>query len=131
MSAKHGRLFTKLFQAEKSVDVDIFLDLNYNFKGQVINNKWQIRNNFVLTMELLADIFVYVQKHLLPTKVYFPISKFFHSPKIEMGILKNDYSNSYILLDQINRVIKKSPRIYQSHLSNFLYIAKKNKKDAR
>jgi uncharacterized protein (DUF58 family) len=44
LSAKYQELYTNIFQQEKSLDLDIFLDINYNRRGGDYPNVEQVRS---------------------------------------------------------------------------------------
>lgn len=108
-TAKHSELYTSLFQQEKDVSLDVFFDVNYNRKAHAEN-----------VMEFFADIIVYCQKNGIRIKLFWP-------PTHVLSIDKHR-ERAYESIDTLMHLIKKSPKIYRSHLSKFLEDAKKNTK---
>lgn len=43
LSAKYQELYTNIFQQEKSLNLDMFFDINYNRRGGKIANAEQVR----------------------------------------------------------------------------------------
>lgn len=115
ITAKLDTLFVNIAQEEKSVDLDIFLDINYNRKGETIAG-----HNAQLALNLFGDILVYAKKHLLPINLYLPWA-------IHQNI-KQDFTVAYTFLHQFPQYLKKIPRRYQSSVPSFLQKAKAKKK---
>ncbi len=115
LSAKMNKLFVNTFQEDKSVDLDVFLDINYNRKGTT-----QYGNNAQLVLDLLGDILIYSKKYLVNLHIFIP----------EYIQQANSYNliDAYSLLDRFPHILTHISKKYQSGLDTFLIHAKNKRK---
>ncbi|NOZ44528.1 MAG: DUF58 domain-containing protein [bacterium] len=122
LSAKQQQLFINLFQEEKSIDLDIFLDINYNRKGK-FNQEINSRH----ALNLLSDILVYSQKYLLPVQLFYPQIQ---QKGFQLHYKKRDtkFTNIYQFLDTFPQLLNTIPRYYHTLLPAFLEYSIKHSK---
>lgn len=70
LSAKYQELYTNIFQQEKSLSLDMFLDINYNRRGGNIPNEEQV-------LAYAEDIISYCQKQQIHITFFSPESRLF------------------------------------------------------
>ena len=69
LSAKYQELYTNIFQQEKSLSLDVFLDINYNRRGGKISNVEQVR-------AYAEDIISYCQQEQISIRFFYPEQNF-------------------------------------------------------
>lgn len=113
LSAKYQELYTNIFQQEKSLNLDIFLDINYNRRGGKITNTEQVR-------AYAEDIVSYCQREQIGIRFFWPEQKFFVTTKlVEKTMPRNSDEIKKFLHDLLAKV-KKTKKIYESSLFPFL-----------
>lgn len=113
LSAKYQELYTNIFQQEKSLNLDIFLDINYNRRGGKIANAEQVR-------AYAEDIVSYCQHEQIGIRFFWPEQKFFGTAKlVEKTMPRNSDEVKKFLHDLLAKV-KKTKKIYESSLLPFL-----------
>jgi uncharacterized protein (DUF58 family) len=70
LSAKYQELYTNIFQQEKSLSLDICMDINYNRRGGKITNTEQVR-------VYAEDIISYCQHQQINIRFFYPEQKIF------------------------------------------------------
>lgn len=125
ISAKLDQLFVNIFEQEKAIDLDIFLDINYNWRWTAANKD---KPNSHIALELLWDILVYARKKLLPTKIYYPHTALFWATKLNELILNKELNQAYVLLSRIPGILRKQKPKHTSILQDFIVHSKKNSK---
>ncbi|HBB04927.1 TPA: hypothetical protein DCZ39_08905 [Patescibacteria group bacterium] len=83
LSAKYQELYTNIFQQERSLNLDIFFDINYNRRGGKIANAEQVR-------AYAEDIVSYCQKQQISIRFFSPEQKFFGSAKLVEKMTKRN-----------------------------------------
>lgn len=122
-TAKHNELWTSIFQQEKDITLDVFFDINYNWKS------WNEIKNYEKVMEFWADMIVYCKKNWIRIKVFYTQNSWLdrkssiHSIDIDKHI-----ERAYHFIDTLYKLVKHTPKQYKSWLENFIKIAKENKK---
>jgi len=112
ISAKHGQLYTNLFQEEKEINLDVFLDINYNWK-----------TNLALVSDLFEEMISYSQKNWVFLSIYYPIWE-----KIQNLFVWKDFLKAHKFMQEMWKIIKKTNREYQSWIVYFLHEMRKIKK---
>jgi len=112
-SAKYQELYTNIFQQEKSLNLDMFLDINYNRRGGEYPNRKQV-------LAYADDIVSYCQHEQIGMRFFWPEQKWFGSAKlIEKTMPRNTHEVKIILYELLTKV-KKTKKIYESSLLPFL-----------
>jgi uncharacterized protein (DUF58 family) len=70
LSAKYQELYTNIFQQEKSLSLDIFLDINYNRRGGKIANVEQV-------LAYTEDIVSYCQHEQIGIRFFWSEQRWF------------------------------------------------------
>jgi len=113
LSAKYQELYTNIFQQEKSLNLDMFFDINYNRRGGNITNEEQVRS-------YAEDIVSYCQKQQITIRFFSPEQRFFWATKlVEKTPIKNTDAIKKTL-HEILAQVKKTKKIYTSLLNTFL-----------
>ncbi len=120
LSAKYQELYTNIFQQEKSLNLDIFFDINYNRKGGDYPNIEQVR-------AYTEDIISYCQHQQIYITFFSPEQKLFGAKKLVTHTSKKNSDEAKKTLDEILLHVKKTKKFYQSSLHLFLHTAVKNK----
>ncbi len=120
LSAKYQELYTNIFQQEKSLTLDIFLDINYNRRGWKYPNREQ-------ALTYSEDIVSYCQHQQIGIRFFRPKTNFRWTAKLEKKIMKKNNEELFTTLHDILRWVKKTKKIYQSLLQEFLNEATKEK----
>lgn len=118
LTAKHDELFVDLFHQEREIELDVFFDINYNWKWWIDMPNWEIIS------EYFSDMIVYCRKNGISLKVFYP-----ERNKINKVHIGKDMTIAYKFIDTIWRLTKKIllPK-YHSNLSEFLAQAKNMQK---
>lgn len=112
-TAKYQELYTNIFQQEKSLNLDIFLDINYNRRGGKIANAEQVR-------AYSEDIISYCQHEQIGIRFFWSEQRWFGSAKlVEKTMPRNSDEVKKFLHDLLAKV-KKTKKIYESSLLPFL-----------
>lgn len=129
LSAKHHELYTQLFQVERDVLCDVFLDINYN-------RRWKKDNNY--TQEIiwfLREFIWYAHKNSISIRFFYPelskVSRFqIIKKKAELKHVSfwKRYTQAISILDHFQDIVKNTNKKYQSLLPDFLDYARKNSK---
>lgn len=69
LSAKYQELYTNIFQQEKSLILDLFLDINYNRRGGEYPNRKQV-------LAYAEDIVAYCQHQQIGIRFFWPKRNF-------------------------------------------------------
>lgn len=132
VSAKHHELYTQLFQVERDVICDVFLDINYN-------RRWKKNNSYSEEIILFLREFIwYAHKNAINIRFFFPdipnLSRFWIIKKkseLKHISLWKKYTQALSLLDHFQSIIQNTNKKYQSLLPEFLdYSRKLSKKRA-
>lgn len=126
LSAKHHELYTQLFQSERDITCDIFLDINYNWR-------WKMNNNY--TDEIiwfLREFLWYAHKNAINLRFFFPdiqkLSIFkFGSEKSQLKHISlwKKYTQAFSLLDYFQDSVKHTNKRHQTLLPEFLDYSRK------
>lgn len=120
LSAKYQELYTNIFQQEKSLTLDLFLDINYNRRGGTYPNREQ-------ALAYTEDIISYCQHQQIGLRFFWPKMNFRWMAKLEEKIIKKNTQEVFTTLHDILLWVKKTKKIYQSLLQKFLEEAVKEK----
>ncbi len=113
LSAKYQTLYTNIFQQEKSLSLDMFLDINYNRRWGTIPNSQQVR-------AYAEDIISYCQHQQIAMRFFYPQRHFWRSPSL---IATESSKNRNEMLDTLSRILSTvhtTKKIYHSLLATFL-----------
>lgn len=113
LSAKYQELYTNIFQQEKSLSLDMFLDINYNRRGGEIPNAEQV-------LAYAEDIVSYCQHEQIGIRFFWPEQKFFWTTKLVEKIMPRNSDEIRNFLHEILTKVKKTKKIYESSLATFL-----------
>lgn len=113
LSAKYQELYTNIFQQEKSLSLDIFMDINYNRRGGNIANAEQVR-------AYTEDIISYCQHQQIGIQFFYPQQGFFGPTRLVDKIIKKNTDEILDTLHDILRTVKKTNKWYGSVLHTFL-----------
>jgi len=117
-SAKHNELYTSLFQQEKEITLDVFFDINYNW-----------RDNLEKVIEFFWDMIVYCQKNGIKVHLFYSTGWLLSSEvDIHAIAVEKHRERAYQFVDTLISTTKKTAKKYQSGLSKFLELAKNSKK---
>lgn len=129
LSAKHHELYTQLFQVERDILCDVFLDINYN-------RRWKKDNNY--TEEIiwfLRDFIWYAHKNSISIRFFYPelskLSRFQiikKKPELKHVSFWKRYTQAISMLDHFQDIVRNTNKKYQSLLPDFLDYARKNSK---
>ncbi len=120
LSAKYQELYTNIFQQEKSLSLDMFLDINYNRRGGDITNAEQVRG-------YAEDIISYCQHEQISITFFYPEQKLFGATEIVQKTTIKNIDDIRNALHEILAKVKKTKKIYESSLHAFLDKAVENK----
>lgn len=120
LSAKYQELYTNIFQQEKSLNMDIFMDINYNRRGWTIPNIQQVRG-------YAEDIVSYCQHEKINIRFFYPEQKLFGPAKLVSKITKKNTDEIFESLYDILSKVKRTKKMYESSLNTFLHTAAKEK----
>lgn len=112
-SAKYQQLYTNIFQQEKSLSLDMFLDINYNRRGGNIANTEQVRF-------YAEDIVSYCQHEQISIRFFWPEQRWFGSAKLIEKTMPRNVDEVRKFLQEILTKVKKTKKIYESSLTTFL-----------
>jgi len=121
LSAKYQELYTNIFQQEKSLVMDIFLDINYNRRGGKIPNREQ-------AFSYTEDIFSYCKQQQIATTIHYPIHRRRGTSTLVQEDTKQHMREFRTIIEAIFAQVKKTKSYYTSYLHTFLHTAVKNKK---
>ena len=126
-SAKHQQLYSNVYQQEKAIAIDIFLDVNYNRNG-----KMQDKKNYEVVRAMMSDIILYAKTYGATLTIFSPGRKSFFSfgssKKLQVKNIGKNYEQAIALMTQIPDIAKSCSRIYHTYLSDFLGRISTNKK---
>jgi len=120
LSAKYQELYTNIFQQEKSLGLDMFFDINYNRRGGKIANEEQVR-------AYAEDIVSYCQHQQINIRFFYPESKLFWTTKLVEKSTKKNVDETRNNLHEILAKVKKTKKVYESSLNDFLNKAVEDK----
>lgn len=120
LSAKYQELYTNIFQQEKSLSLDMFLDINYNRRGGKIANKEQVRG-------YAEDIVTYCQHQQITLQFFYPQQRFWGSSTLLSKSMKKNMDEIMGTLHEILDTVKKTNTRYESLLATFLASAVEKK----
>lgn len=113
VSARHQELYTNIFQQEKSLQVDIFLDVNYNRRWGIVPNSEQVR-------AYASDILSYCHHEHIAVRFFYPKHQRLGKSKL---ITTSTTTNKEYLLNTLDEIIastKTTKKRYSSLLADFL-----------
>lgn len=113
LSAKYQELYTNIFQQEKSLTLDLFLDINYNRRWGKIPNQEQV-------LAYAKDIISYCQHQQIGIRFFRPKMNFRWMATLEKKTMKKNNEEIFTILQEILHWVKKTKKIYQSLLQEFL-----------
>lgn len=113
LSAKYQELYTNIFQQEKSLNLDMFFDINYNRRGGKITNAAQVR-------AYAEDIVSYCQREQIGIRFFWTEQKFFGTAKLIEKTMPRNSDEIKNFLHEILAKVKKTKKIYESSLATFL-----------
>ncbi len=114
LSAKYQELYTNIFQQEKSLNLDMFFDINYNRRGGKIANEKQV-------LAYAEDIISYCQHEQINIRFFYPEQRFFTSTKLVSIVNKKNTDEIRNNVHEILAQVKKTKKIYESSLNMFLH----------
>lgn len=120
LSAKYQELYTNIFQQEKSLSLDMFMDINYNRRGGNLSNTEQVR-------VYAEDIISYCQHQQIDIQFFYPQQSFFGATKLVDKLMRKNTDEILANLHEILGTVKKTRRWYSSVLTDFLITAVKKK----
>ena len=113
LSAKYQSLYTNIFQQEKSFVLEIFLDINYNRRGNDAPATQQVR-------AYIEDIISYCQHQHISFRFFYPVYSRYRRPYLTSSPIQKDSIAAKTLLTTILTTITKTRPYYHSFLSEFL-----------
>lgn len=124
-SAKHQQLYSNVYQQEKAIAIDIFLDVNYNRNG-----KMQGKKNYETVCTMLSDIILYAKTYGATLTLLYPETsgRLRKSTKLRELVVGKNYEKAISLMMKLSDIVKKQPTKYQTYLSEFLGCISTNKK---
>lgn len=120
-SAKHQELYTNIFQQEKSLTLDLFLDINYNRRWGKLPNREQA---FAYTDDILS----YCKHQQIAVTIHYPTHKRRGNSKLLHKESKQHENDFRTVLEQLFAQVQKTKPYYTSHLHDFLRTTIQNKK---
>ncbi len=112
-TAKHQQLYTNLFHQDASIQMDLFLDINYNRRG------W----SFLVSQQVIAylqDIITYIHHHHVDLTLWYPNYRRRGSASLVHLSYNKQLHNIDVLSSLITIQVKKTLPWYHSHLWSFL-----------
>lgn len=119
-TAKYQELYTNIFQQEKSLILDLFLDINYNRRGGKPPNREQV-------LAYTEDIISYCQHQQIGVRFFWPTKNFRWAKKLEEKDMKKYSKETITTLHEILEWVRTTKKMYQSLLQKFLDHATKEK----
>ncbi len=120
-SAKYQELYTNVFQQEKSLVMDMFLDINYNRRGGKIPNREQ-------ALSYTEDILSYCKQQQIAVTMHYPKYRRRGTSTLVHKDTKQHMREFRTMIEAIFTQVKKTKPYYTSRLHDFLRTAVKNKK---
>lgn len=123
-SAKHQQLYSNVYQQEKAIAIDIFLDVNYNRNGKI-----QDKRNCETVRDMFSDIILYAKTYGATLTLLYPetTGRLWKATKIREIIVGKDYEKAINIMMQLSAITQKQPATYQTYLSDFLVRMNTNK----
>lgn len=123
LSAKYQELYTNIFQQEKSLSLDIFLDINYNRRGGKIANVEQV-------LAYTEDIVSYCQHEQIGIRFFWSEQRWFWSTYLKEKTMPRSNEEIREYLYSLLGKVKKTKKIYESSLLPFLHkaVSEKNRR---
>lgn len=119
-TAKHNELYTSLFQQEKDISLDVFFDINYNWK-------WQ--TNLEKVNEFFADMMIYCKQNGIRVRIFYPSHEwFFAQTQLKEIVVDKHRERAYQWSEDLHRLVVWTTKKYQTALPQFFDLAKKNTK---
>ena len=124
-SAKHQQLYSNVYQQERAIAIDIFLDVNYNRNGKI-----QGKRNVERVRECISDIILYAKTYGATLTLLYPETsgRLWKSTKLRELVVWKKYEHAIDLMIKLSDITKKQPTKYQTYLSDFLGRISTNKK---
>lgn len=124
-SAKHQQLYSNVYQQEKAIAIDIFLDVNYNRNGKI-----QGKKNVEVVREMFSDIILYAKTYGATLTLLYPETsgRLRKSTKLRELIVGKNYEKAISLMMKLSDIVKKQPTKYHTYLAEFLGRIATNKK---
>ena len=113
LSAKYQELYTNIFQQEKSLNLDIFFDINYNRRGGKISNEKQV-------LAYAEDIILYCQHEQINIRFFYPEQRLFWVTRLIEKVMRRNTDEIRNNVHEILAKVKKTKKIYESSLNMFL-----------
>ena len=116
-TAKHQQLYSNVYQQEKAIAIDIFLDVNYNRNG-----KMQDKRNVDVVREMFSDIILYAKTYGATLTLLYPETsgRLWKSTKLRELVVGKNYEKAINLMIQLSDIAKKQATKYQTYISEFL-----------
>lgn len=124
-TAKHQQLYSNVYQQEKAIAIDIFLDVNYNRNG-----KMQGKRNMDVVRDMFSDIILYAKTYGATLTILYPETsgRLWKSTKLRELVVGKNYEQAIDLMIKLSDIVKKQPTKYQTHISEFLSRISTNKR---
>jgi len=138
-TAKHSELYTSLFQQEKDITLDVFFDVNYNWKGvKNVNDVKDVKDetNYQKVCEFFADMIVYCKKNGIRVHIFYPSYSRFpdcagpwsSQASIKEIIIDKHREKAYQRIEQLQKSLRRIVKSYRTALPQFLNLSKRNTK---
>lgn len=124
-SAKHQQLYSNVYQQEKAIAIDIFLDVNYNRNGKI-----QGKRNVDVVRDMFSDIILYAKTYGATLTLLYPETsgRLRKSTKLREIPVGKNYEKAIDLMIKLSDIVKKQPVKYQTYLAYFLGRISTNKR---
>lgn len=120
LSAKYQELYTNIFQQEKSLNLDMFFDINYNRRGGNIPNVEQVRG-------YAEDIISYCQHEQINIRFFSSTPSWFGTTTMMEYKGRQHTDEIRNTLHTILAKVRKTKKAYVSLLHTFLQTAAQEK----
>ncbi|MCX6822723.1 MAG: DUF58 domain-containing protein, partial [candidate division SR1 bacterium] len=116
-TAKHQQLYSNVYQQEKAIAIDIFLDVNYNRNG-----KMQGKRNVDVVREMFSDIILYAKTYGATLTLLYPETsgRLWKSTKLRELVVGKNYEKAIDLMIKLSAIVKKQSTKYHTYLSEVL-----------
>jgi len=146
-TAKHSELYTSLFQQEKDITLDVFFDINYNWKWRhsadcldchaalaMTGHDGGGKTNGEKVIEFFADMMVYCKKNGIRVHIFYPsYSRFpdcagpwWSNTTIKEIKIDKHREKAYQRIEQLQKSLRRIAKSYRTALPEFLNLAKNN-----
>jgi len=116
-TAKHQQLYSNVYQQEKAIQIDIFLDVNYNRNG-----KMQGKRNVEVVRDMFSDIILYAKTYGATLAILYPETsgRLWKSTKLREVVVGKNYEQAIALMRKLSDITKKQGLKYHTYISEFL-----------